>query len=188
MVGFPELTKSRLRRKLLGYFFAHPQDNVYVREAAAILDEDAGNLSKELSRLEDLGIFISSNRGKEKYFSLNKEYPLYEELKSVVSKTIGVEGSLKEAMEKFEGIKIAFIYGSFAQGKDNSLSDIDILVIGNPDKDKLMEKIELLEKKFKREVNYNIYSEKELKARLDGKDSFILNIIKRPKIMLKGRV
>ena len=122
MVSFPEITKSRLRQKLLSYFFANSQMDLYVREAALLLKEDAGNLSKELSRLEKDGIFISNTRGKQKYFSLNKEYPLFEELRSVISKTIGIEASLKKVMATDPGIKIAFIYGSFAQDKETNTS------------------------------------------------------------------
>jgi hypothetical protein len=51
-----------------------------------------------------------------------------------------------------------------------------------------MEKIEDLENRLKREINYNIYSEKEFKQRLKQKDSFVLNLLKRPKIILKGNL
>ena len=83
---------------------------------------------------------------------------------------------------------MSFIYGSFAKNKENSASDIDILIVGSPDEDKLMQKIEYLEKQLQREINYNIYPEKEFKNKIIRKDSFILNILKRPKIVLKGSI
>lgn len=185
---FPEIGKSRVRKKLLRYFFTNPEVDIYLREAAMILKEDPGNLSRELSGLEKMGIFNSRLSGKQKYFSLNKQYLLYKELKSIISKTIGFEGSLKELINITEGIKTAFIYGSFAQDKENTSSDIDLLIIGHPDEGVFMEKADELEKKLGREINYNIYSEKEFKERLKHKDSFILNILKRPKIILQGRL
>jgi predicted nucleotidyltransferase len=188
MVNFPQLTKSRLRQKLLGYFFTNPQANLYVREVSSILKEDAGNISKELSNLGKDGIFISSIRGNQKYFSLNKRYPLYKELKSVIFKTIGIEGSLKEIVENDNGIKIAFIYGSFAESKENALSDIDLFIVGSPNEDKLLECIDNLEAKLGRKINYNIYPEKELKEKVKKRDSFITNILKRPKVVLKGKL
>ncbi len=186
MVVFPEITKSRLRRELLSHFFTNPQAELYLREVATLLKEDAGNLSKELAALENLGIFNSRLSGKQKYFSLNRQYPLYKELKSVVFKTIGIEGRLKELSEKIEGIKVAFIYGSFAENKENSLSDIDLFLIGSPDEDILMEEIDSLEKRLGREINYNVYPEKEFKEKRRHKDGFIINLLKRPKIFLKG--
>jgi len=186
MVAFPQISKSRLRKKLLSYFFTNPKTQLYLRQAASVLSEDAGNLSKELAMLEKIGIFNSRFSGKQKYFSLNRKYPLYKELKSVVFKTIGIEGNLKELLEKVEGIKVAFIYGSFAEGKEDASSDIDLFLVGSPDEDALMGKIELLEKGLGREINYNIYPEKEFKEKLRRKDGFIVNLMKRPKILLKG--
>lgn len=186
MVNFPEITKSKLRQKLLSYFFANSQVSLYVREASAILNEDAGNLSKELARLEKAGIFVSNTRGRQKYFSLNKNYLLFKELKSVVSKTVGVEASLREIINADSGIKTAFIYGSFAQNKETSLSDIDLLLIGKPDEAELMKKIDDLENSSGREINFTVYSEKDFANSIKSKSSFILNLIKRPKIFLKG--
>lgn len=186
MVNFPEISKSKLRQKLLSYFFANSQASLYVREASAILNEDAGNLSKELARLEKAGIFVSNIRGRQKYFSLNKNYLLFKELKSVVSKTIGVETSLREIINADSGIKTAFIYGSFAQNKETSLSDIDLLLIGKPDEAELMKKIDDLENSSGREINFTVYSEKDFANSIKSKSSFILNLIKRPKIFLKG--
>jgi len=45
-----------------------------------------------------------------------------------------------------------------------------------------------LEKRLQREINYNIYSEEEYKKRIKKRDSFILNILKSPKIILKGKI
>lgn len=188
MVNVLEITKSRLRKKVLSYFFTNPNANLYLREISALLKEDAGNLSKELARLEKSGIFVSALRGNQKYFSINKDYPLYKEFKSAIFKTIGAEGSLKEAIRQIEGIEASFIYGSFAQNKENPASDIDLFIIGNPDEDILMEKIEKLEKRLQREINYNIYPKKEFTDKKKKNDSFISNVLKSKKIMLKGNL
>lgn len=186
MVNFLAITKSRLRQKILTCFFTNPNTNLYLREIASILKEDPGNLSKELAKLEEEGIFISTIRGNQKYFSLNKKYPLYKELKSIIFKTLGVEGGLRKIIGQTGGIFLSFIYGSFAKNKENSTSDIDLLIVGAPDEDKLMQRVEELENKLQREINYNIYPEKEFKEKIRKKNSFISNIIKRPKIILKG--
>ena len=51
MINFLEITKSRLRNKILLHFFTNTDDEMYLREMALRLKEDPGNLSKELSRL-----------------------------------------------------------------------------------------------------------------------------------------
>lgn len=186
MVNLLQITKSRLRKKIFTYFFTNQDANLYLREIAAFLKEDPGNLSKEFARLEKEKIFISAPRGNQKYFALNKKHPLYNELKSIIFKTVGVEGSLKNIVNGMDAVVFSFVYGSFAKSKENSASDIDLLIVGRPDEDILMQKIEELEKRLEREINYNIFPKEEFKERIEKKDSFILNILKRPKIILKG--
>lgn len=180
--------KSALRAKILLYFFTNPDARLYVREMAKVFRVDATNLSKELSRLEQEGVFASQVRGRQKYFTLKKEgeYPFYNELRSLVFKTIGVEGGLKSFLERIGGIECAFIYGSFAKGKESAESDIDMMIIGTPDQDALLEKFEAFEKDVGREINYNVYSSREFKKRRAAKDSFVTNVIKSKKIFLKG--
>ena len=189
MINFLEITKSRLRNKILLHFFTNTDDEMYLREMALRLKEDPGNLSKELSRLEKEGIFISQFRGKQKYFFLNKTYPLFNELKSIIFKTIGIQGSLQNIINKTSGIVLAFIYGSFATGKENASSDIDLCLTVKSNvfnENNFISKIDGLEKTISREINYIYYSEEEWEKQINENDSFIINIKMGPKIVLKG--
>jgi len=90
----PLLLTTKLRKKLLTYSFTHPDEDYYVRELASLIDEDAGNLSRELRKLEAEGLYRSFSRGRVKFYSLNKTYPLFNELKKIVFKVEGIENSL----------------------------------------------------------------------------------------------
>ena len=182
------LEKSKVRRGVLLYYFTNPKSQLYVRELARILGVDAGNLAKELLRLEKDGILNSSKRSNQKYYAVNEGFALYHEFSSLVNKTIGLTGRLKTLFEEIKGVDCAFIYGSFAEDSQRADSDIDVLIIGQPDENAVLNKIEELERKLQREINYNIYSAKEFKVRGDKKDSFITNVIKGKKIVLKGDI
>lgn len=186
MTVFPEIGKSRLRRALLGYFCANSDARLYLRQAAAILGEDPGNLSKELAHLENIGIFTSAMSGKQRYYSLNKQYPLFNELKAVIFKTIGVEGALKKMVASLTGVKKAFIYGSFAREEEKAKSDIDVLLVGNFSEDELIKKLFPLEDKLQREVNYTIYSPQEFARKRKQAGSFLNEVLKTKLICLKG--
>ena len=93
------LTNSESRRKLLAYFFTHSDESFYVREVAAFIKEDPGNISRDLRKLESEGLFKSLTRGRTKYYSLNKEYALFEEYKKIVFKTSGAAGTLEELIK-----------------------------------------------------------------------------------------
>ncbi|MDO8488952.1 MAG: nucleotidyltransferase domain-containing protein, partial [Candidatus Omnitrophota bacterium] len=112
--------------------------------------------------------------------------PLYDELKNIVFKTVGMIGSIKEVLQKVGSADYAFIYGSYAKAIENYLSDIDIIVIGKCDEDKLIEGFDRLEELLKREVNYKLYTLSDFKKEIRLKEPFLLNILQDKKIMLIG--
>jgi len=180
------LEKSKLRKQILQLYFFHPENKYYIRQLEKMLEKPASYVRRELLNLEKKGLFHSEFQGRERYFSLNTKHPLYKELAIIISKTIGAENLLKKKLTKIKNIETALIFGSFAAGKSDELSDIDILVIGNPDEYELIKAVSELEKKFDREINYNIFSEAEIQSRLRQKDSFISSIFTHPKIFLIG--
>jgi predicted nucleotidyltransferase len=182
------LLNTRLRRKLLAYSFTHCDDNYYVRELSSLIDVDPGNLSRELRKLEEEGLYFSLTKGKLKLYSLNKKYPLFNELKKIIFKTEGVEGSLKEIVLKYTGISAAFIYGSYAKNKEKKASDVDLAVVGKFNRDNFTGDIRDLESKLNREINFTVYDEGEFKKE-GKKEGGFLNIVLKDKIIsLKGRI
>jgi predicted nucleotidyltransferase len=179
-------TRSKLRARLLQLFFSHPEKEYFLRELERILSKPVAYIRRELTNLERTGLFISEKKGKEKYFRLNLKYPLYEEVKSMVDKTIGLEGSIKNTLKNLENIKLAFIFGSYAQKETDWLSDIDLMIIGKPDEDALVAEISKLEETLSREINYHIYSLEDWKKKIKEKNSFIKNVLRKPKIFLIG--
>ena len=137
-------------------------------------------------KLESTGLFLSENKGNLAYYYLNKSYPLFKELKSIIFKTSGASKMLQNILVKFDGIDRAFIYGSFAKGEEREDSDIDLLIIGKVDEDKLVEVISKLERKLQREINYSIYVKEDFNKKKKEGNSFILDILKEKKIFLIG--
>ena len=178
--------KSKTRKSLFRIYFSNPENEYYLRELERILGIPVSMIRKELLRLEDDGIFISSKRGNLTYFYLNKSYPLFDELKSIVFKTIGVKGLLKDVFKRIKGIESAFIYGSFAKNEENANSDVDLFILGKINEDKLVKEIGKLENVLKREINYSLYTRCDLKKKINEKDSFIIDLLENPKVFLIG--
>ena len=177
---------SRIRVKVFTWFFMHTGERFFVRQLANILKEDSTNLSRELSNLEKIGILSSTRQGNLKYFYTNKNCSFFNELKSLVFKTVGIVGELKPVLEKFPDTKYAFIYGSYARGEEKADSDIDLIIIGNVDLDRLDLLIDNIEKKIGRSINYLTYDFKEFSSKKKAKDGFIMDVLKDKKIMLIG--
>jgi predicted nucleotidyltransferase len=178
--------KSKTREALFRLYFTNPDKSYYLRELERELDIPVSMLRKELLSLEKSGIFSSSRKANLSYYSLNKSYPLHDELKTIVFKTIGIKGLLIKTLSDIKNIETAFIYGSYAKNQYNAKSDVDLFIIGNVDEDKLISKIDKIEKDLKREINYSIYSRKDFEKKKRQKDGFIEDIIENPKIFLIG--
>jgi predicted nucleotidyltransferase len=180
-------TNSKLRSRLLSYFFTNPEKSLYVRELGIILDLDPGNLSRELRKLEQEGIFTSHTKGQIKFYSVDKKYPLFSDLKNIIFKTEGIEGSLRQLVCEYAGIVLAFIYGSYAKGKERGSSDIDIVVVGSFPRDEFTRKLRALEAKLNREANFNSYTKAEFEKESKQKGGFLNMVMKDKTILLKGR-
>jgi len=178
--------KSKSRKALLRLYFTNPESEYYLRELERLLDIPVSMISKELRRLEEEGLFSSYKKGNLVFFRLEKNYPLFNELKSIVYKTVGVEGALRRIFEGLKGVEAAFIYGSFAKSSENARSDIDIFVMGRIDENALIRKIGKTERALQREINYTLYTRDEFKKKVAEKDAFVLELLENRKIFLKG--
>jgi uncharacterized protein len=181
-----KLFGSKLRARILGWFFTHVDERFFVRQLESLLKEDSTNLSRELARLENLRILVSEREGRQKYFKVNKSSPIFKEMKGLILKTAGVAGTMKSGLEKVEGVKYAFIYGSFARNIEKPESDVDLMVIGRGHLDEIEDILSRIEQRLGRSVNVIFYSLKEFRQRINSEDSFIRTVLKNPKIMLIG--
>ena len=173
--------------EILNLMFSNPDKRYYLAEVAKILGKESANYQRYIEKMISDGILCEERIGNMRFFWLNKDYQLYNEIKAMVSKTIGVEAQLREIIEKIDTIETAFIFGSFATDKFNSGSDIDLFIIGEVNEDNFIEEITKLEMQISRDVNYHIYKKQELVEKF-ANNSFINNIFSNKMILLKGNL
>ena len=178
------LFKSKIRQKILSRFFANEGRRFYINEMARLVNTTQGTCRRELNKLVDMGVLTTSKEGNLLYYQVNKQAPFYREFSAIIQKTIGIEAKLKSLLQGFKGISYAFIFGSYAKREFKPESDIDVVIIGIIEEDRLIRVFKDVEKAIGREINYHIYTEKEFKNKLRT-DSFIKNIIKNH-IIIKG--
>jgi predicted nucleotidyltransferase len=180
------LTKSKARRALFSLFFTNPEQEYFPRQLERLSGIFVGNLQKELLKMEQTGLLASRRLGQLKLYKLNIRHPLYNDLKGVVAKTVGLEETIRGALGRIEGIEAACIYGSFARGEERSSSDVDLLIVGAVKEKPLIGAIKGLEEKLQREINYTLYTEAEWKKRKNAKDPFVQEVLKQPRIPILG--
>lgn len=168
--------RSNLRKSLLTHLYSNRSARFYVRQMAALLGVDPTNLSRELSRLEKEGLLRSEVEGRQRYYSINPEYPYLKPLFTMLQGSIGIVPTLQQALKGMKGIGTAYIYGSLAKGEADTSSDIDLLIIGQPEQSALASEIRRAEKTLHREVNYTLLNPQELKRKLKMQDPFVTDI------------
>jgi predicted nucleotidyltransferase len=158
----------------------------YIRELSKELGIPYSVLYKEEKNLASLGLVNEEKRGKVTLVSINRKLPYFNELKSLIIKTVGLCDLLKGALSELKEIKYALVYGSFASGEESVLSDVDLLIIGDLSEEKILDRIGQVEKEVGREINYILWSEGEFKKRIKSKHHLLREITNKPIIMLVG--
>lgn len=182
-----QLLGSRLRARLLSWLLSHPGERYFVRQLASLLQEDSTNLSRELSRLEALGVVSSSREGLQKYFQADPGSPIYPELRGLVLKTSGAGSVLKQALQPLaHRITVAFLFGSVAAGKETAASDVDLFVAGDVRLGEIIGVLSPVQDQLGREINPMVYPVAELRAKLEQGHHFLQSVFSGPKILLWG--
>jgi len=178
--------RSELRRKLLTFFYMNRSARVYVRQLANALGVDSTNLSRELARLENEGLLRSETEGRQRYYSIDPQYPYLKAVFALLQGRVGIVPTLSAALRRVPGIEDAYLYGSFAKNEQDGGSDVDLLILGHPDSLRLAAEISALEKTLKREVNYTVLRSSELERRLEMHDPFLTDVWQGRKVELIG--
>ncbi len=175
------------RRMVLGLLMSHPDRAFYLREIAEITHLGVGHLQRELNRLVAVGILRRSKRGRHVYFQADPACPVFDELRGIVIKTIGVVDSLRQALLPLrERIRAAFIFGSIARGDEHAASDVDLMVIGDVSLADVVDVIRTAEQCIARPVNPTVYPPGEFAAKLAAGHHFVTKVVQHEKLMLMG--
>ena len=178
---------SSTRAELLSLFFNNPDEKFYLRQIARHISKDAAGIKREQDTLVKIGLLVVEKRGVQKYYSADKNSPIFSEMKGLIFKTTGIQGSIKAVLSRLKGVQAAFIYGSYAKGAEKEDSNINLMVIGQVNITELNDVVMGLEEKMKREIDYLAFDEQEYRKRKDAKDPFIREIVKGKKIFLLGK-
>jgi len=178
--------RSRTRERILFEFFRKPGTKSHVREMARRVHAAPATVGVELANLERLGILQSESVGRSLVYSIDEQSKVIPEVRALVQKTLGVEALLNEVLDGLAGVESAYVFGSYASGKERVHSDIDLLVIGRPDRIALSERLAPVERTTGRDINVVMRTESELRGRRRT-DAFWRRVLSGPLIHVAGR-
>jgi predicted nucleotidyltransferase len=182
-----EILFGAYRRQILTLLLLRPDESFYVREIGRLTGVPAGSLHRELKLLSDAGLLVRSVAGNQVRYQVERACPIQEELAGIFRKTAGLADVLREALAPIAGkIRLVFIFGSVAQGKERVTSDIDVLVVGSASFAAVVEALNFASESLRRNVNPVVMTKAAFMTRLAARDRFVARIAKEPKIFLIG--
>ncbi|HUP16058.1 MAG TPA: nucleotidyltransferase domain-containing protein [Acidimicrobiia bacterium] len=153
--------RSPEQERLLAELFVFADEPISLSELASRAGTSLGGTHKEVERLESSGLVTSTTVGRNRLIAANETSPVYFELRGLLLKTVGPEPLLRSALANIEGIREAFIFGSWADPAQRSPADIDVLVIGGPDVSEVYDAVSAVEAELGRPVNVAVRSPAE---------------------------
>jgi predicted nucleotidyltransferase len=172
---------------VLGLLLLNPDATYHVRELARLTGTSAGTLHKELTKLTQGGVLRRQDVGNQVRYSANRDCPIFDELASILRKTSGLVDVLASALGSVEkNIVLAFVFGSVARGEQQSNSDVDVMLVGSLGFADAVQALHPVQATLQREVNPVVYSVDEFRQRAAGNDSFVGEVLAKPKLFVVG--
>lgn len=176
---------SKSRTEILRQLFGITPNEFHIREIVRQSNLNVSTIRQELKTLSEMNLITSIRKGNRLYCTANQNHPLYSDLRNIVIKSFGIIDVLQPKFSTID-VEVVFIYGSFARNEAKANSDIDIMVIGNLELEKLTECLVGVPEQLEREVNPIILSANKLEEKLFNNDPFITEIMNAPKMFIKG--
>ena len=147
-----------------------------------------GAVQRELVRMEKAGLVSIERIGNQKHYRANPACPIFEEVRAIVRKTMGVTEVLRDALQPLsEQIDFAFVYGSLAEGTEHADSDVDLMVVAaSLTNGELLRALIPAQAALGRTINPTLYTPGEFVQRVREGRSFILRVLAKPKLFIKG--
>lgn len=175
------------RSAILSALAAVGDNGLHLRAIARKTHLNSKTVMRELHSLREAGILVSHEIGRQVVYRLNPDCPIYDDLLSILRKTVGLIAVLQLTLQPFAArIEQAYIYGSHARGDERPDSDVDLMIIGNVTLRELSSPLREAGRVLHRVIHPTIYTPKEYQQELKADDSFIARVHNGKRLDLIG--
>lgn len=181
-IPLERLFGSRTRAKLLHLFTNGIRRPYYVRELTRLTKERVNSIRREVENLRRIGLLTTHSRNGRKYYAVNPNFPLLEELAQLTAK-MGkpVPDRMFEGIRRVGSVRLAILTGLFAQYPS---APTDLLVVGMVREHALRACVSTIEEELGKEVRYTVMSLTEYRYRKSMNDQFLQDIEQAPHVEL----
>jgi len=187
--GAPELMpifRSRQQAELLADILDDPEREASLADLTRRLGIPTASIHREVERAERAGIVTSRRVGKTRLVSADTTSPYFTALRQLLVSSFGVPARVRRALRAVDAVEEAYIYGSWAarwhgQAGSRPVGDIDILVLGEPDRSSIYAALHAVGLAVGHELQVQIRAPDWLRS---GTGSFHDTVVERPMVQV----
>ena len=172
---FKGLISSKTRIKLLVRLFFNPNTQAYLRELATEFNVSTNAVREELNQLTNTNLLKSEKRGRQVYYMANSKHPLFPELKTMVSKVMGIDKVIDNLVKRLGNLERAYLIDNYAEGKDTGI--VDLLLVGDINHYHLNDMSRKTERYIKRKIRSLVVNKEEY-------DNLLPELRNRPRVLI----
>lgn len=183
------LLRSASQARLLTTVLLSPDREYTLSELADAAKASPSTATREVQRAEAAGVVVTRQLGRSRLVRADNQGVLVEPLRRLLLVAFGPAAVVGEELAVVTGIESAWIFGSWAARYEGlpgpSPNDLDVLVVGSPDRNAVYAAAERIERRVSRPVHVTFRSEAEWDRPQD--DSFLEEVRKRPLVPVDRR-
>lgn len=187
-LGLADALFTTTQQRVLALLFGQPSRSFFATELIRLTGSGSGAVQREVKRLTASGLVNVRRIGRQKHYQANPDSPVFDELCSLVRKTVAMAEPIRQALEPMAAaITLALVYGSAANGTDTAHSDIDLLVVADDlTLESLYSALAPVEAALARPVRPTLYNVREFRNRVAHRSPFLTRVLERERIVLIG--
>lgn len=148
------LITSKTRIKLLLKFFLNSKTSSYLRNLEAEFGESTNSIRLELNKFEEAGLLKTSTNGNKKVFKANTKHPMFSDIQNILMKYTGIDKIVEQVINRLGNVEMVYIVGDLAKGIDSDR--IELIFVGDTDKNYLKHLINKAEGLVKKKITYQV--------------------------------
>jgi predicted nucleotidyltransferase len=179
------ILRSATQGRILARLLIDPAQGYNLTELVEWAGSSMPTVQREVNRAEEAGILTTEKVGPTRLVRANPDHPLFVPLSQVVLATYGPPAVIADEFQYIDGAEAALLFGSWAARylgqAGRAPNDIDVLVIGSPDRDTIDDAAERAEGRIGFPVQATVRSRTQWTA---ASDSFIEEVKSRPLVVV----
>jgi uncharacterized protein len=178
---------GRTRSALLALLFGHTDESFYLRQLIRAVGAGHGALQREIKQLTDMGLIVRRVQGNQVLYKANKQSPIFPEIKRLITKTVGAHDAMRSALATLEPeIEAAFVYGSVANHREQTNSDLDLMIIGKASFSDVVTALGPAQKLLRREINPTVFPVSEFRSKFAAGNHFLRSVMAGQRVFVLG--